>query len=154
MSTLEDLLSDKSKQSLLSVVEKGDIIRMELTLEEGVVPKNEGDESRNKYFVVLAKTDDGKLIGFVLINSKINSNLSLPLQELHYPLSVSKYPFLQKNRFVDCAELKEISIDAFTQRYKCTSFGKIEEEDLNLIIDAVISSPRETTKHLKKFGLK
>ncbi len=52
MSTLEDLLSDKSKQSLLSVVEKGDIIRMELTIEEGVVPKNEGDESRNKYFVV------------------------------------------------------------------------------------------------------
>jgi len=154
MSTLEDLLSDKSKQLLLSVVEKGDVIRMELTPEEGVIPKNEGDESRNKYFVVLAKTEDGKLIGFVLINSKINSNLSLPLQELHYPLSASKYPFLQKNRFVDCAELKEISIDVFSKRYKCTSFGKIDEEDLDLIIEAVISSPRETIKHLKKFGLK
>ena len=74
MTTLGELLSDNSKQNLLSTIQRGDVIRMEMTPKEGVKPKNEGDESRNKYFIVLGKTDDGKLIGFVLINTNINQN--------------------------------------------------------------------------------
>ncbi len=107
----------------------------------------------NKYFIVLGKTSDGKLIGFVVINSQINKNLSEPLQRLHYPLFASKYTFLQKNRFADCGELKEITLDNFTDRYKCRSFGKIDEDDLQLITEAVKTSPKETKKHLRKFGL-
>ena len=115
--------------------------------------KNEGDDSRNKYFIVLGKTSDGTLIGFVVINSQINNNLSEPLQQLHYPLAVSKYAFLLKNRYADCGELKEITLENFTDRYNCRSFGKIDEEDLRLITEAVKTSPKETKKHLRKFGL-
>ena len=153
MAKLAELLSGSSKQSLLSTIQRGDVIRMKLTPEEGITPKNEGDDSRNKYFIVLGKTSDGTLIGFVVINSQINKNLSAPLQQLHYPLLVSKYAFLQKNRFADCGELKEITLDNFTDRYKCQSYGKIDEEDLQLITRAVITSPKETKKHLRKFGL-
>ena len=153
MAKLAELLTGSSKQNLLSTIEKGDVIRLKLTTEEGITPKNEGDDSRNKYFIVLGKISDGTLIGFVVINSQINKNLSEPLQQLHYPLTVSKYAFLLKNRFVDCGELKEITLDNFTDRYKCKSFGKIDEEDLRLITEAVISSPKETKKHLRKFGL-
>lgn len=153
MAALGELLSGTSRQSLLSVIQRGDVIRMELTPEEGVKPKNEGDESRNKYFIVLGKTADGQLIGFVLINTNINQNLSLPLKNLHYPLSAARYPFLGKTRYVDCAQLKEIALDKFSDRYRCQSFGKIDDEDLLHISEAVKSSPLETKKHLRRFGL-
>ena len=153
MAKLAELLTGSSKQNLLSTIDRGDVIRMKLTPEEGITPKNEGDDSRNKYFIVLGKTSDGKLIGFVVINSQINQNLSLPLQRQHRPISASKYSFLQQDRFVDCGELKEITLDNFTDRYKCQSFGKIDEEDLQLITQAVITSPKETKKNLRKFGL-
>ena len=81
MARLTELLTGSSKQNLLSTIDRGDVIRMKLTPEEGITPKNEGDDSRNKYFIVLGKTNDGKLIGFVVINSQINQNLSLPLQQ-------------------------------------------------------------------------
>ena len=154
MATLGDLLSSDSKLNLLSTIQRGDVIRMEMTPEEGVKPKNEGDESRNKYFIVLGKTEDGNLIGFVLINTNINQNLSFALKKLHYPLAVSKYPFLQKNRFVDCAQLKEITLENFTSRYKYQSFGRIDDDDLTYITEDVASSQLATTKHLKRFGLK
>lgn len=153
MAKLAELLSGSSKQNLLSTIERGDVIRLKLTPDEGITPKNEGDDSRNKYFIVLGKTSDGKLIGFVVINSQINKNLSEPLQQLHYPLAVSKYAFLLKNRYADCGELKEITLDNFADRYNCRSFGKIDEEDLRLITEAVKTSPKETKKHLREFGL-
>lgn len=153
MAKLAELLSGSSKQNLLSTIERGDVIRLKLTPDEGITPKKEGDDSRNKYFIVLGKTSDGKLIGFVVINSQINKNLSEPLQQLHYPLAVSKYAFLLKNRYADCGELKEISLDNFADRYNCQSFGKIDEEDLRLITEAVKTSQKETKKHLRKFGL-
>lgn len=153
MATLGDIISNQSKQNLLSNIQRGDVIRMKMTPKEGVKPKNDGKETRNKYFIVLGKTENGKLVGFVLINSNINKHLSSALRDLHYPLHFSKYAFLEKNRFVDCAQLKEITLENFSDRYKCQSFGKIDEEDLQHITQAVISSPIETPKHLKKFGL-
>ena len=153
MAILGDIISNNSKQNLLSNIQRGDVIRINMTLEEGVKPKNNGEESRNKYFIVLGKTEDGKFIGFVLINSNINPHLSSELKDLHYPLHFSKYSFLEKNRFVDCGQLKEITLENFSDRYKCQSFGKIDEEDLEYKTQAVISSPKETRKHLRKFGL-
>ena len=93
-------------------------------------------------------------IGFVVINSNINTNISKELQDLHYPINVSDYPFLKKNSFVCCAELKEITADNFIDRYegerRC---GKLTNEDLELIIGALKSSPLVTPKQLKRFGL-
>ncbi len=153
MASLKDLLSQESKKNLMQVIGKGDVIRMKLTEAEGITPKNPGDTDRNKYFVVLGKTTDGHLIGFVIINTHINNNLPASLQALHYPISAAKYPFLEKNRFVFCGDLKEISSDTFTSRYKCESFGKISDDDMKLIVDAVIQSGNVSPKRLKKFGL-
>ena len=153
MAKFADVLSDKSKHILFSTIERGDVIRMKLTPEEGIKPKNEGDDSRNKYFIVLGKTSDGALIGFVVINSHINENLSVPLQRQHRPISVSKYPFLKQDRFVDCSRLKEISLGNFADRYNCQSFGKIDEDDLRMITDALKSSTVETPNKLRRFGL-
>ncbi len=153
MATLEDLLSERAKQNLMQIIDKGDVIRMKLTEAEGITPKNPGDTDRNKYFIVLGKTADNKLIGFVVINSAINQHLAPKLKDLHYPISVSKYPFLERNRFVYCGELKEIDITIFSHRYHCQSFGKIAEDDMQLIIEAVIQSGNVPPKKLRKFGL-
>jgi len=45
-----------------------------LIKEEGIIPKNKGDEGRKKFFVVVGKDQEGNAIGFVLVNSEINKN--------------------------------------------------------------------------------
>lgn len=136
----------------MSTIKCGDIVRMELTQKEGITPKNTGDKARNKYFIVLGKTTDGKIIGFVVINTNINNNLSDILQQLHYPLSSDRYPFLEKTRYAYCGEVKQICFTDFSDR-QCSIFGKIEDEDLKLIKEALLSSPIAEEKMLKKFGL-
>lgn len=153
MVLLKDLLSQQSKENLMQTVGRGDVIRMKLTEAEGITPKNPGDTDRNKYFIVLGKTADGHLIGFVVINTRINEHLSPKLKELHYPISASKYPFLGINRFVFCGDLKEISSDVFSSRYQCESFGKMADDDMELIVNAVIQSGNVSPKRLRKFGL-
>ncbi|HAT61547.1 MAG: hypothetical protein LKH27_08060 [Prevotella sp.] len=153
MPSLADLISPLSRKDLLSTIQPGDIFRIRLTIEEGITPKNKDDSSRNKYFIVIGKTKDKKVIGFVVINSCINQNLSIQLQQLHYPLRAAKYFFLDHDSYVCCGELKEITIEHFSDRYTCQSFGSIDKDDLKYITDAVISSPIESPKHLRKFGL-
>lgn len=153
MVLLKDLLSRESRDNLIRSIDKGDVIRMKLTEAEGITPKNPGDTDRNKYFVVLGKTPDGNLIGFVVINTRVNDKLSPKLKALHYPISSSKYPFLEINRYVFCGDLKEISLEVFAHRYKCESFGKIEDDDMDLIVEAVIQSGNVSPKRLRKFGL-
>ena len=153
--SIADILSNKAKSQLvLPNIDKGEIFKMRLTPKEGIMPKNKGDTDRDKYFVVVGKTVNGALIGFVVINSNINTNISKELQDLHYPINVSDYPFLKKNRFVCCAELKEITAENFVDRYEGEGrYGKLTNDDLELIIGALKSSPLVTPKQLKRFGL-
>ena len=101
-----------------------------------------------------------------ILSNKEKSQLVLPninkgdvfkmrlLQDLHYPINISDYPFLRKNSFVCCAELKEITADNFIGRYEGEGrCGKLTNEDLELIIGALKSSPLVTTKQLKRFSL-
>ena len=107
-------LSDKLLQQFATNgIQPGDVYRMELTPREGVKPKNIGDTSRNKYFIVMGVTPDGALIGFVLINSEINKNIPPRVRASHYKILASDYPFLQRDRYVCCGELKEIETTVF-----------------------------------------
>lgn len=153
MVNFKDLLSSKSSTSLVSLIGRGEIVRMKLTQQEGITPKNDGDVDRNKYFVVLGRTDDGSIIGFSVINSNINEHLPMELQQLHYPIKKSDYPFLKHDSFIYCGQLKEIKTSVFAERYQSETFGKLHESDLNLVLGALLSSPLETRKHLKRFGI-
>ena len=46
-------------------------LKMRLTPKEGIIPKNKGDNDRDKYFIIVGKTSNNALIGFVVINSNI-----------------------------------------------------------------------------------
>lgn len=155
MDSIGDILSKSQKDVLISnVVNKGSVYRMKLTPEEGVIPKKEGDDDRNKYFIVIGFDKNGSAIGFVLINTLIHKSLSLDLQCLQYPVTPQKYPFLKKIRYVDCSEIKSIQRDKFNSLFSAEKeFGQIDDEDMSFIIECVKNSPVVTPKMLKRFGI-
>ena len=80
-------LGDLSTLKTLSV-NIGSVFKMTLTPKDGIKPKNEGDVSRDKYFVIIGKTQDSVIIGSLLINSEINNKLFTligPYQHRIYP---------------------------------------------------------------------
>ena len=122
MPSVSNLLSPACLNSLMSSqIKRGNVFRMHLDKDEGVKGKNAGDNGRNKYFVVLGITDDGNIIGFVLINSHVNKNLPAELKDLHYPISASSYPFLSNNSFIDCSSIKEIERMKFSTLFNFDS---------------------------------
>ena len=74
MVNFKELLGNNNQlhNLLLDTVEEGEVYRLCLTKEEGIIPKNKGDEGRKKFFVVVGKDQEGNAIGFVLVNSEIN----------------------------------------------------------------------------------
>jgi hypothetical protein len=67
------------------------------------------------------------------------------------PIKSTKYAFLQYDSFVDCLQLKIAPLSKLMAgNYK----GKIDEEDTELIIGTLKSSPREKAARLKKFKIK
>ena len=55
-------------------VNAGDIFRVTMNRANGITPPK-GDESRDKFFVVLGFDDDGNVYGGVIFNSLMNLNL-------------------------------------------------------------------------------
>lgn len=156
MDSLSDLLSESSKSELIaSTIKVGSVYRMKLTPEEGVVPKNPADKSRNKYFVVVGFDLEGNAIGFVLINTDINPNLPEEIKLLHYPILHKNYQFLEnQNRFVDCNNIKSITRNKFNNLFNADSeIGQISEADLEFIKATIKESPSVSNKTLKKFGI-
>lgn len=60
------------------MVKVGDVYEMTMTEANGIKPKG-GDSSRDKYFIVLGFDSNGTAYGDVIINSRINRNLSAHL---------------------------------------------------------------------------
>ena len=147
-------ISNEQLQRLATgTITPGDVYRMELTTKEGVKPKNEGDTSRNKYFIVMGVTEDGYLIGFVLINSEINQNISARARESHYKILAADYPFLEKDRYVCCGELKEIHTSDFFQRFKQGIVGTIRPDHLDVIRGIIAMSANVSAGVLKSYGI-
>lgn len=98
---------------------------------------------------------DGNAIGVVIIDTEINPNLPPRRQQMHYQLSAKKYAFLkEKDRFVDCSDLKTITGKRFKELFgNGKAKGTIMQDDLELIKGAVISYEDASPKALKRFGL-
>ena len=155
MANLGDIISDDLKNNLIFGSAKiGDVFRMNFEPKDGIIPKGDA-ESRNKFFIILGIDKNGNAFGFVVINSVINPYLPVERRELHYKLEASKYEFLEgKDRFVDCSDFKQISKNRFSELFDSNNLrGKIDKEDLDYIIGAVVSYEDAPKKILKKFGL-
>jgi len=156
MASLSDLLSENQKDKLIiSTLKVGSVYRLRLSRNEGVVPKNPGDTNRKKYFIVAGFDVSGNAIGFVLINTEINVNLSKELKRLHYPLAHTDYPFLEnQNRFVDCSEIKRITPAKFNSLLGSQSpVGQINETDMRCIYRTILESPTTSLAEMKRYGI-
>lgn len=150
MTKLSDFLDNDSVKNIArSTIKIGDVFRIKMNRQNGIIPKK-GDESRNKFFIVLGFDSDGNIYGGVIINSNINQRVPQSIKDWQMPIKCSKYAFLEHDSFVDCSKLKCASADKFdTWQY----LGFIALEDVRLIIGTIKESPNETPERLAMFGL-
>jgi hypothetical protein len=66
-----------------------------------------------KRLVVLSRCDNSVCVGFMLINSEINPNIfrNDRLRRLHLPLFVNHCSFLDHDSFLDCSDIKEMTLE-------------------------------------------
>ena len=120
--------------------------------DDGVVPKNENDSSRDKYFVILGKDEEGGFVALSLINTEINENLKRRIGSFQYRISSANYDFLNgKDRFVDCYDMKEVTSVRIMDQGDYA--GLINETDLNAVIKLVNDSPIVSVAKLKRFEI-
>lgn len=133
-------------------VKSGSVFRMRFYPQDGVVPKDEGDTSRDKYFVILGKNNDGNYVALSLINTEINENLKQRIGAFQYQISSANYDFLNgKDRFVDCYDMKEVASDRIVEQGDYA--GLISETDLKAIIKLVNNSPIVSVAKLKRYEI-
>ena len=147
---LSDCISGETLRKLTAAhIEIGNVYKAPMDASNRITPHGD-DTYRPKYFIVLGVDDDGTLYGGVVVNSGVNKNISLTKQDYHYPISCSKYAFLEHDSFVNCADLKPLELDKLLLG---TYSGDIETDDLELITGAVIESPFNDEATLKRFHL-
>lgn len=119
MIKLADFLSKSELDNIAKqAIRIGDVYRIEMNRANGITPKA-GDDSRNKFFVVLGFDAEGNA-------------------------------YLSHDSFVDCSKLKSVSLEKFE---KWEFKGRMDDEDVQLIIATVKGSPNENPKHLAMYGL-
>lgn len=107
----------------------GSVFRMTFTPRHGIVPKNPGDSSRDKYFVILGVSNDALLVGSLIINTEINVNLAPRIFPFQLKLKASRYDFLEgKDRYLDCYRIFPIEFEEVVNNAQYV--GMIEDNDL------------------------
>lgn len=150
MIKLREFFSGESAKTVAKdSIKVGNVYRIKMDERNGIKPKV-GDNSRNKFFIILGFDSEGNVYGGVIINSCINPKIPQSMKDWHIPIKCSQYSFLDYDSFVDCSKLKTANIDKF--RY-WEFLGAFSLEDVRLVIGALKSSPNETQERLVAFGL-
>lgn len=145
--------SSKSIDSLLSVkennIDKGDVFLIPLDSSNGII-LTDGQTERYKYLVVLGINNDGVVYGGVVINSKINSNVALGIQESHYPIKKDHHSFLTYDSFIDCSKVISVNKSVLLEH---DLVGEIRQCDMDLVFETVRDSKIINNRMKKEFGL-
>ena len=150
MTSIGDLLGNQADKLTQDNINIGDIHYLNLDKRNGITPKN-GDETRDKYFIVLGFDTEGNIIGGVVINSSINYKLPSEITDYYLPIEVERFPFLRYNSFVNCSNIIIARREKFN---KDTYRGTIvDNEILELIVNTVKESPTVNKKQLEEFGI-
>ena len=151
MTSIGDLLGDLGDKLIQNNIKVGDVYMLALDGSNGITPKN-GDNTRDKFFVVLGFDENGDIIGGLVINSKINRNLPDILTDYYLPITVKQCPFLLYDSFVNCTNLIRAKRYKFNRN---TYRGNInnKSELMKQIIETVKESPTISRKMLKEFGV-
>jgi hypothetical protein len=76
--------------------------------------------SYDKYIIVVAKDSKKEYLAYVVINSEANPNFAYNSYSKSLQLKINKVdnPFLEKDSFVDCSNLREFSISTVVEFLK------------------------------------
>ena len=144
-------LSDISALKAYSI-NVGSVFKMKLYPEDGVKPKNEGETSRDKRLIVIGKTDDSVVVGYLLINSEINDKLLMLIGPYQHCIHPDQYDFLNgKDRYIDCYRIKELTFERLLK--DGTYIGQVETDDIAEAMRLAKASPVNNNYTLKKFSL-
>ena len=121
------------------MIKPGEVYRIKMYRTDNIDPKNYA--YRYKYIIVVGYDGD-KLYGVVATNTRDHHLVPI---EFQYPLTHQGYKC-----FVNCYQLHQVSITRLTQ--DCYE-GKISDDDLELIVGSIKTSPIVSEKTIKKFGL-
>lgn len=150
MVSLGEMLGKQAEKLAQSTIKVGNVYRIKLDRSSGIIPKP-GDNTRNKFFIILGFDKDGNVYGGVIINSSINANIPPKIKFLHMPITVAKYSFLEHDSFVDCSSLKTTPLSGFS---RWEFLGKMEDTDVAMIIGTLKTSPLVDIARLADFGIK
>ncbi|MDE6688963.1 MAG: hypothetical protein K2J86_03635 [Prevotella sp.] len=98
MTKIGDLLGDVADKIAQDNIKIGDVHMLVLDKSNGITSKD-GEETRDKFFIVLGFDKDGNVIGGLVINSNINYKLPSSVTDYQLPVSVQQCPFLKHNSF-------------------------------------------------------
>lgn len=120
-------------------LKQGTIFYLRTTEEDGITPKD-GDNYRDKYFVIVG-IDAEYIYGSAVINTNVCRD---PAHA--YPLYKRDYPFLDHISYLDCMQLKPIPLSRIADS---EIKGDLTDDDRSYIID-IIKKSRYILPALKK----
>ena len=132
-----------------SEVKTGDVFRITMNQANGITPKA-GDDSRDKYYVVLGFDNEGNVYGGVIFNSYINIKLPPYVQAMQCFINKKQYAFLSHDSYIDCSSIKVVKK---LKLLKSTYLGSLFDEDLSAILDKIKINTRITKIELRRFGI-
>lgn len=152
LGNLKALIAEKERVDMSSV-KVGDIIYVSLDEEDGLTLKK-GYKIRNKYIVIIGFTPEGKAIGALLINSKIdNSKRSQELLDCQYPLLARHYRgILDYDSWLDCSDIFEIENTKISAR-KGKLKGALTVEDCERVMDFLRSTDVIDNATKRRYGI-
>ena len=130
-------------------LEVGQVLRMEMFLEDIVRPK-EGKDSKEKRFVIIGK-DGNKVVAALLINSEINRNLFMKIGPYQHLIRSNSYEFLDHDSYVDGYLIREFDADRVLK--SAIYLGSIGAEDVKESIRLAVASPKQKPYIIKRYGL-
>lgn len=147
---LSELFGSSIRNMLMSGnLAVGDIFRVRLDERNGITP-HKGQTYRFKFIIILGFDDSSIICGGVVINSKINQQVSELIKRYHFKIYKSDYNFLTHDSFVNCSNLIRVDKQSvITSEY----LGSLKESDLNMIICTVRECPNINKFTLRQFGL-
>ena len=114
--------------------------------------------SYDKYIILVAKDNNDISIAYVVINSIVNPKVAFNsyLKSLHLKIDEKRHPFLKKDSFVDCSNLREFLIEdivKFLTKKPERVVGNVNSKLLQKIILTLSKSKTIEVYKKKKYDL-
>ena len=147
MAPLGDFLSNSDKDALFkSNLKKGDVFATDFVKVD----------DHEKYFIIAGLSPEKTYTCTVFINSRIHpSILRKPeILKLQIPITQRKNFFLDHDSFVCCSDFTPITLNKLQQlkkQEKCRVLGTLHQDDLVIVINAIVNSGLLTPDELRLY---